>query len=538
VRPDAIIVGGGFSGVAALVMLRRAGLDARLLEAGDDVGGVWYWNRYPGARCDLEVFDYSFAFEEVEQEWSWSHRLALGGELQRHIAYCVDRYDLRRFVDCGQRVTRATYDEDAHGWTLETAAGATHTATAVVWATGVLSASQLPDIPGAADFAGLAVHTSDWPAEGIDLDGRTVGVIGTGSSGVQIIPELAEHAQRLVVFQRTANHVVPANNVVLDDAARAEMRRLAPERRAVARTSASGLSVGANDRRAYEVDDDERRATYERHWDLGGFNMLRAFSDLGVDEAAARTADAFVRDKIREVIDDPETAEKLMPADHPFNTKRMGVGVGYYEAFNRDDVRLCDARTEPIERITPDGVRLATGEDVPLDVLVFATGFDSFTGAMARVDIRGRAGATMREAWADGARTYLGLTVAGFPNLFMIGGPGGPSIFANAPITSEHAGGWIAALLRTMKAEGIDAVEALPEPQEAWTAHLIDAAEQTLYSRLRNSWYHGANTPGKPQVFMGYVGGVDRYNAKLAQVAADGYDGFALTRRGATERTA
>jgi cation diffusion facilitator CzcD-associated flavoprotein CzcO len=528
---DAIVVGGGFCGVAALYELRRRGLDVRLLEAGTDVGGVWHWNTYPGARCDTEVFDYSFPFPEIDQEWEWKRRLAHGHELQAHIAYTVDRYDLREHIDFERRVTAATYDAEHHRWIVETGSGETYRTTAMVWATGVLSAQQMPDIPGIDAFAGVAVHTGAWPREGVGVAGKTVGVVGTGSSGVQIIPELAREAQRLVVFQRTANHVVPANNGAIDDAFKAQLRATAPERRAAARTTASGLWMQGNATKAHEVDDDERREIYERHWAMGGFGMLRAFSDLMTDEEAARTADAFVRDKIREAVADPAVAEKLMPGDHPFNTKRMGVGIDYYETYNRENVRLVDARTEAIDRVTERGILLDTGEEIPLDVIVFATGFDSFTGAMTRVDIRGRDDRTIRDTWALGARTYMGLSVHGFPNLFMIGGPGSPSIFANAPITAEHAGGWIGDLLVTARDEGIAEIEADLDAEEAWTDHLIDVAESTLYRKLRTSWYHGANTPGKRPVFMGYVGGVDVYHRKLADIAADGYRGFTLRHR-------
>jgi cation diffusion facilitator CzcD-associated flavoprotein CzcO len=527
-RYDAIVVGGGFSGVAALHLLRGRGLDVQLLEAGQDVGGVWYWNTYPGARCDTEVFDYSFAFPEIDQEWSWSNRLAYGDELQAHIAFTADRYDLRRSITFGARVQRAVWEADEQCWTLTAADGRVFSATATVWCTGILTAQQMPDIPGLGEFAGVAVHTGDWPREGVAVEGRRVGVIGTGSSGVQIIPELAKVADELVVFQRTANHVVPAQNGPMDPADVAEQRAHAVARRDFARTTASGSWMQANDFNAFDVDEAERREVFERHWAMGGFGMLRSFKDLMTNEAAAGAADAFVRDKIRGVVEDPAVAEKLMPADHPFNTKRMGVGIDYYETYNQANVRLCDARTEPIARVTERGVLLGTGEEVALDVLVCATGFDSFTGGMTRVDIVGRDGATIRDTWADGALTYLGMGVHGFPNLFMIGGPGGPSIFANAPISSELAANWIGDLLVWAKAEDVGEIEAEADAEAEWTDHLIEVAEGTLYRLLRNSWYHGANTPGKKTMFMGYVGGLDKFVAALGACADEGYRGFAL----------
>jgi cyclohexanone monooxygenase len=528
---DLIVVGGGFCGIAALYETDRRGLDVKLLEAGTDVGGVWHWNTYPGARCDTEIFDYSFPYPEVEQEWEWKRRLAHGDELQAHIAFTVDRYDLRRHIDFSARVSTATWDDGEHHWTVQTEDGRSYRATAILWATGILSAQQMPDIAGIDDFAGIAVHTGAWPSEGVAFAGRRVGVVGTGSSGVQLIPEVAREAEQLVVFQRTANHVVPANNGPIDPAYAAELRATAAERRDIARTTGSGLWMQGNDTKAHDVDEDERRAIYERHWAMGGFGMLRAFSDLMTDEDAAQTADAFVRDKIREAVHDPVVAEKLMPGDHPFNTKRMGVGIDYYETYNRANVRLADAATEAIDRVTRRGILLSTGEEVELDVIVFATGFDSFTGAMTRVDIRGRDGQTMRDAWALGARTYMGLSVHGFPNLFMTGGPGSPSIFANAPITAERAGGWIGDLLVKARDEGIVAIEAEQDAQEEWTTHLVDVAEGTLYRKLRTSWYHGANTPGKKPVFMGYVGGVNVYHDRLAEIEEAGYTGFALRQR-------
>jgi len=529
---DVLVVGGGFSGVATLHALRRRGLDARLLEAGSDVGGVWFWNTYPGARCDAEVFDYSFAFPELEQEWDWSHRFAFGDELQGHIAYAVDRLDLRQHVVLGARVASAVFDEDAHRWTLTTDDDREFVAPHVVWATGALSASQLPAIPGVETFEGVAVHTGQWPEGGVDVAGRRVGVVGTGSSGVQIIPPMAEEAGELVVFQRTANHVVQAQNRPMDEAWRAELRATAAERRHLQRTTTAGLSIEISTQSALEVSDEERLAEYERRWELGGFNMLVAFNDLDTDERAAATADAFVRDKIRQAVEDPAVAEKLMPGDHPFGTKRVGVGHDYYETFNRENVRLCDARTEAIARVTPRGILLSTGEEVELDVLIFATGFDSFTGAMTRVDIRGRGGRSLADKWADGASTYLGLGVAGFPNLFMVNGPGSPSVFGNAPVTGEDIGGWIADLLMDAAAQGIVEVEAEQEPEDAWTEHLIEVADRRLLRKLTNTWYHGGNTPGKRPRFMAYSGGGNAYQQRLVEARDKGYQGFRLVRAG------
>jgi cation diffusion facilitator CzcD-associated flavoprotein CzcO/catechol 2,3-dioxygenase-like lactoylglutathione lyase family enzyme len=526
---EVLIVGGGFSGVAALHVLRQRGLDARLLEAGSGLGGVWFWNRYPGARCDAEVFDYSFAFPEIEDEWTWSHRFAYGDEIRAHIAYVVERFGLDRFVELDARVSAATYDESGRDWTLVCADGRRFNAPFTVWATGSLSATQLPDLQGIGDFAGQIVHTGAWPDDGVPVAERSVGVIGTGSSGVQIIPELARDAAQLVVFQRTANHVVPAHNRPLDEAWRAELRATVTERRAAARQSPIGLSLEPPSQGAFDVDDDERRREYERRWALGGFNMLVAFDDLDKDEKAAATADAFVREKIRAIVGDPDVAARLMPGDHPFGTKRVGVGEGYHETFNRANVRLVDARSEAIERVTPGGVRLSTGEEIALDLIVCATGFDSFSGALRRVDIRGRDGRALADRWADGPSTLLGLAVPGFPNLFLVNGPGSPSVFGNAPLTGEDIATWIADLLVEARTRRIVEIDARPDAAARWTDHLEEVAGRRLLHKVKSSWYHGGNTPGKPRRFMAYAGGAPTYNALLTEARDGGYPGFEFT---------
>jgi cation diffusion facilitator CzcD-associated flavoprotein CzcO/catechol 2,3-dioxygenase-like lactoylglutathione lyase family enzyme len=528
-RAAALIVGGGFSGVAALRVLRERGIDARLVEAGDDLGGVWYWNRYPGARCDAEVADYSFGFPELDAEWEWSHRFAYGPEIRAHIAHAAERFGLTPHVELGTRIAAARFDAGDHSWVLTTADGRELRAAHVVWATGSLSSTQLPAIPGLDEYTGHIVHTAAWPDGGLDVSGLTVGVIGTGSSGVQVVPELARQAGRLVVFQRTANHVVPAHNRALGADDHAAQRAQAVERRAVARAAASGLALEPPTRRAVDVAADERAAEFERRWAMGGFNMLVAFSDLDTDERAAAMADAFVRAKIRELVADPQVAERLMPADHPFGTKRVGVGEGYYETFNRANVRLADARTEPIERGTPRGLLLGTGEEVALDVLVCATGFDSFTGALARIDVRGRDGIALADRWAEGPRTYVGLGVPGFPNMWILNGPGSPSVFGNAPITAQDTSAWLAGLLHEARARGVVEVEAQDAAAAAWTDHLDEVAGRRLLHKLKNTWYHGGNTPGKARRFMAYAGGGNAYDDKLGEVRDAGYEGFALT---------
>lgn len=527
---EVLIVGGGFSGVAALHVLRRRGIDAHLVEAGADVGGVWFWNRYPGARCDAEVSDYSLGFPELDQEWKWSHRFAYGPEIQAHIAYAVDRYGLRPHIDFGVRIASARFDEPEHSWTLDGDGGRRYRAPHVIWATGSLSSTQLPDIPGLADFSERVVHTADWPIEGLEVGGLRVGVIGTGSSGIQVVPELASAAGELVVFQRTANHVVPAHNRPMDDACRADLRAGATKRRAIARAAPSGLALEPPTQRALDVDDATRTAEFERRWAMGGFNLLVAFSDLDTDERAAATADAFVRDKIRAVVANPDVAERLMPADHPFGTKRVGVGEAYYETFNRPNVRLVDARTEAIDHATARGIVLSTGEEVALDVVVCATGFDSFTGALSRVDVRGRGGRTLTAQWAAGPQTAYGLAVPGFPNMWILNGPGSPSVFGNAPITAEDTTEWLADLLLEARTRGVVEIDAEPEAARAWTERLDEVAGRRLLHKLKSTWYHGGNTPGKARRFMAYAGGGNTYAERLADVRAAGYEGLAMSR--------
>lgn len=525
---DAIIVGAGFGGISTLHELRRRGLRARVLEAGSDVGGTWYWNRYPGARCDVEVFDYSFSFSpELEQEWDWSERYAGRDELQRYLRHVVDRFDLADDIQVDTRVTSAVYDTVTSSWAVSTEAGETFTARHVVMATGCLSSTFVPEFEGLSDFRGELYHTGVWPESGVDLRGKRVGVIGTGSSGVQVIPAIAPEVDHLYVFQRTPNHVVPAQNRPMDDAWRDELKRTVAERRAAAAATYFGISLETSGRATADATDEEREAEYERRWNLGGLNMLLSFSDVMLDEEANRRVADFIARKVRETVEDPEVAELLVPADHPVGTKRICVGTDYYETFNRDNVTLLDARTAPIERFTATGIRTAQG-DVELDVVILATGYDAFTGALTRIDIRGRDGIALRDKWADGPKTYLGLGTAGFPNLFVVAGAGSPSVLSNMPISCQQHGVWIAETLAYLRDHELVRIEAEPNAEDAWTQHLLEVAGFTLH-RLGNSWYQGANVPGKPRVFMCYLGGVPGYAAKLAEVAANGYEGFVLT---------
>jgi cation diffusion facilitator CzcD-associated flavoprotein CzcO len=526
---DAVVVGAGFAGLYALYRLRGLGLAVRVFEAGDGIGGTWYWNRYPGARCDVESLDYSYSFSDaLQQEWHWTERYASQPEILTYIDHVADRFDLRRDIQLSTRVTAAVYDEASDRWQIRTDRGDRVSARFCIMATGCLSAAQVPDIPGRATFEGRWYHTGHWPHEGVDFTGQRVGVIGTGSSAIQSIPIIARQAAHLFVFQRTPNFSVPAHNAPLDPEHEGRVKATYAEFRRQARESRIGFVVERNDQSALAVSGEEREREYERRWRRGGLGFSATFGDLLTSREANETAAEFFRAKIRATVHDPAVAEALSPRDYPIGTKRMCVDTDYYATFNRDNVTLVDLRATPIEAIVPRGLRTRTAT-YALDSLVFATGFDAMTGALLAVDIRGRAGRTLREAWAAGPRTYLGLAVAGFPNLFAITGPGSPSVLSNMIVSIEQHVDWIADCIAALRAEGYASIEATPEAQERWVAHVNEVGHATLYP-LANSWYMGANVPGKPRIFMPYIGGVGAYRQHCDDVAAQGYAGFTLTR--------
>jgi len=529
-RFDAVVVGAGFAGLYALHKLRSSGLKVRVYEAGSGIGGTWFWNRYPGCRCDVESLDYSYSFSaELEQEWEWTERYPSQGELLRYLEHVADRFDLMRDIQLETRVTAARYDEATRGWEIETDRGERVSAQFCIMATGCLSAPNFPDIPGLESFAGDRYHTARWPEGGVDFTGRRVAVIGTGSTGVQAIPVIAEQAEHLVVFQRTANFVVPARNKPLDPELQREVKATYPERRETCRTSAQGVFAPVPQHSAMAVDDAEREATYAAGWAAGGgIGILGVYTDTVIDERSNATAADFVRARIREVVEDPETAEKLIPDGHPIGTKRICVGTDYFETFNRDNVTLVDVRATPITEITPTAVRTTDGE-YPVDALVCATGFDAMTGAVRNIDVRGRDGASLAEYWHAGPRAYLGLAAAGFPNLFLITGPGSPSVLSNMVVSIEQHVDWIAQCLADLEAGGFDTIEADREAEAQWVAHVQEVAGMTLFLKAA-SWYVGANIPGKPRIFMPYVGGVGNYRNVCDDVARDGYRGFVRAR--------
>ncbi|MEO3975591.1 NAD(P)/FAD-dependent oxidoreductase [Streptomyces sp. CAU 1734] len=528
-RVDAVIVGAGFSGLYQLYRLRELGFTTRVFEAGDDIGGTWYRNRYPGARCDIESLSYSFSFSpELDQEWTWSEKYATQPEILRYLHHVADRFGLRAGITLSTRVTRAAYDEADRSWRISTDTGERVTARFLIMASGCTSTATEPDIPGAGAFTGEVHHTSRWPREPVSFTGRRVAVIGTGSSGVQLIPVIAEQAAELTVFQRTPAYSMPALNRPLTGAEVTRHKAGYPEFRAAQRRSRGGSVCDMPTESALEVSEAERTAAYEAAWNTGLLSaLLRSYTDLLVDERANETVAEFIRSKIRATVADPETAERLSPRGYPFGTKRPCLDTGYYDTFNRPGVSLVDLSRTPIEEITPKGIRCSDQERV-FDTIVFATGFDAMTGSLTAVDITGRGGVTLREKWADGPRNLLGLISAGFPNLFTITGPLSPSVLTNMVVSIEQHVEWITECVDHLRRNGITEIDATPGAEEAWGAHVAETAAPTLYPATA-SWYTGANVPGKPRVFMVYTGGLDRYREECADVARDGYRGFTLT---------
>jgi cyclohexanone monooxygenase len=525
---DVVVVGAGFAGMYMLHKLRGLGLSARVYEQGGDVGGTWYWNRYPGARCDVESMQYSYSFsDELQQEWNWSERYAPQPEILRYANHVADRFNLRSDIQLNTRVDSAVFDEDTNSWSVTTSDGNTATARYVVLATGCLSNARMPDIKGLSNFDGKVYHTGRWPHEPVDFTGLRVAVIGTGSSGIQSVPVIAEHASHLTVFQRTANFSIPARNAPLTEEERQAFRAKYPEIRRFAREEArNGIYTEMPDRGALDDGDNQRRAKYEARWARGGLTFMSVYNNLALDKTANDTAANFVREKIAEIVKDPQTAKLLQPNNHPIGSKRICVDTEYFATFNRPNVALIDIRSNPIEEILPNAVR-AGGKDYEVDALVLATGFDAMTGSVAKIELRGRNAQTLNEKWAEGPKTYLGLTSAGFPNLFIITGPGSPSVLSNMIVSIEQHVDWIADCLAFMRDRGFEAMEAEREAEEKWVAHVNEVAHTTLYPQA-NSWYMGANVPGKPRIFMPYIGGVGVYRQICNDIAAKGYEGFVM----------
>ena len=524
---DMVIVGAGFAGLYMLHKARQLGLRARVFEAGDGVGGTWYWNRYPGARCDIESMEYSYQFsDELQQQWHWTERFAPQPEILKYANHVADRFDLRRDIRFGARVTAASYDEAAARWTVRTDRGDVATGQFVIMATGCLSSTNMPRFEGLDSFKGARYHTGEWPHEPVDFTGQRVGVIGTGSSAIQAIPIIAQQAKSLTVFQRTANYSVPARNAPLDPAyeARIKAEYAAFRARNSLMPAGFGSNYPRNEVSVFSATPEERQRAFDARWQRGGLGFNGAFNDLMIDKAANDFAVRYVHERIREVVKDPAVAALLSPKQ-VLGCKRICVDTGYYETFNQPHVRLVDISQGGIESITPTGVN-AAGQSFEFDSIVFATGFDAMTGTLMKMDIRGRNGLTLREAWSAGPRTYLGLNVAGFPNLFTISGPGSPSVLTNMIVSIEQHVNWIADCVGWLRQQGRRSIEAQPQAQDEWVGHVNGVANGTLYPTC-NSWYLGANVPGKTRVFMPLLG-FPPYVERCNEVVANGYEGFAV----------
>ncbi|QRX81056.1 NAD(P)/FAD-dependent oxidoreductase [Glaciimonas sp. PAMC28666] len=524
---DVVVIGAGFAGLYMLHRLRQLGLKTQVFEAGKGVGGTWYWNRYPGARCDVESMQYSYSFsEELQQEWQWTERYPKQDEILRYINHVADRFELRSDIAFETRIASASYDPESQRWSVRTEQGATLSARFLITAAGCLSAARMPDLAGLASFKGQCYHTGNWPHEPVDFTGMRVGVIGTGSSGIQTIPVIAKQASELVVFQRTPNFSIPAWNRPLSDEDQQAWKADYAANREKARRTRSGILYEYSTRATTEVPQAERELEYERRWNRGGANYTHAFNDIYTNRTSNDSAAQFVRNKIHATVNDPDVAALLAPNDHAIGTKRICVDTDYYQTFNQAHVSLVDLRAAPIEEIVPEGIRTVTAT-YALDCIVFATGYDAVTGALDRIDIRGTGGLALKDKWVEGPRTYLGLMTAGFPNLFFITGPGSPSILTNVVVAIEQHVDWIAKCIASMQEHKRGVAEADASAENDWVAHVNEVASKTLFPTTK-SWFMGANIPGKPQVFLPYVGGLGNYTEICDDVAADDYRGFAF----------
>ena len=526
---DAIVIGAGVAGLYQLYRLRELGLSVRVYEAGTGVGGTWYWNRYPGARFDSESYTYGYSFsEELLQEWDWSEHFAGQPETERYLNHVADKFDLRRDIRFSTRVSAAAYDEAAQCWQVRTDTGERARARFLITAIGVLSAPYIPDFAGRESFTGPSFHTGQWPKQPLDFSDKRVCVIGTGATAVQLITEVAKNVGHMTVFQRTPNYCAPLRNGPIDPEAQRQIKANYPEIFKRCRETFASFLHDFDTRSALEVSEEERLARYEELWAQPGFaKWFGNFGDTMSDLKANATMTEFVRNKIRERVNDPLVAEKLVPKDHPWGTKRVPLESGYYEAYNRDNVLLVDLNETPIKCITPKGIKTSDAE-YECDVIVYATGFDAVTGAFNQIDIRGVGGRTLKDKWADGPRTYLGLQTAGFPNLFTVVGPHNGATFCNIPRCIEQNVEWVTDCLRHMRAHEYAQIVATPEAEDDWTAHVNEVAEGTILLDTP-SWFVGANIPGKKRTFLMYAGGSPAYRQKCDEVAERGYAGFVLT---------
>lgn len=526
---DVVIVGAGFAGIYATHLLRsKNGLNVKGFEKGSGVGGTWYWNRYPGARCDAESIVYSYSFDDdIQQEWTWSERWATQPEILSYANFVADKLGIREAYDFNTEVASIEWDDADGIWTTTTTAGQTTTSRFVITAVGCLSAAQMPQFDGLENFQGELYHTGSWPHEGVDFAGKKVAVIGTGSSGIQAIPVIAQQAEQVTVFQRTPNYTVPARNRKLGVDEVALVKAVYPALREKLKQTPAGVVVKSPIGSALELSAEEIRAELDRRWEQGGPTFMNAFTDTMSDREANEITARYIREKIAETVQDPERAELITPTSYPVGTKRICVDTDYYETYNRPNVELVDVREHRIERIGATGP-VVNGREYECDILVMATGYDAITGPLLRLGITGRDGLPLKEAWEEGGKSYLGLSVAGFPNLFTVTGPGSPSVLTNMIPSIEQHVEWISDLLENLDSQGIERIEASEQAQEDWVAKVNAIAAQTLYPEAA-SWYMGANIPGKPRVFMPYAGGLNTYRELCDGIAAAGYAGFHLS---------
>ncbi|MEZ5729543.1 MAG: NAD(P)/FAD-dependent oxidoreductase [Burkholderiaceae bacterium] len=527
---EVAIVGAGFAGMYLLHRLREAGFSVQVFEAAPEVGGTWYHNRYPGLRCDVESLEYQYAWsEDLRRDWRWSERFSAQPEILAYAKWVADRLDLRRDIRFNTRIARARWDGVARHWVATTDSDERLLARHLVFATGALAVPRMPDIPGLDRFRGRLIHTAAWPKEAVDFSGQVVGLIGTGSSGLQVAPRIAEQAGRLHLFQRSPAYSIPARNRPLTEADYDAFLSGLDAFDAMALKHRGGIVTPVPTRGVQDVSPEERDSRLRKRWAAGGaFTFLSEFNDVQTNAVSNAIVADFVRARIREVVRDPKLADKLCP-DYLIATRRTCVDTGYYEMFNRDNVDLVDVSDDPIAAFTEAGVRLASGREYRLDALVLATGYDAMTGAFLAVDIEGRDGLTNHQAWADGPRNLLGLMVAGFPNLFTVTGPGSPSVLTNVIRAIEHHVDWLTRCFKDLRDQGVEVIEATAAAQDAWVAHVNELAERTLFVKTP-SWYLGSDIPGKPKVFMPYAGGLPLYREKADAIARNGYEGFVLSR--------
>ena len=522
---DVVVVGAGFSGLYLLYRLRKAGFSTRVFERGGDVGGTWYWNRYPGARCDVESLQYSYSFDEqLQQDWHWPEKFSAQPDILAYANHVADRFNLKKDIEFNIEVKASWFDENLKTWKITTNTGEEINAQYFIMATGCISTTQIPNIKGLSDYVGNTFHTGDWPHEEVDFSGQSIAVIGTGSSGIQSIPVLAKQAKKLTVFQRTPNYSIPSQNEPMTKKYERSWKDVYSERRKEMRYSAHGSLKDLNDVPALSVDEDQRQELYTKRWAIGGTGFLGSFNDLLTNADANYTAAEYVRQQIKRVVKDKETAEILCPRSYPIGTKRICIDTGYFETYNRENVKLVDISKKPIQRLVTDGI-IVDDQLYPFDSIIFATGFDAMTGSIFNVDIKGRDGLALKEKWIAGPKTYLGLMSASFPNLFMITGPGSPSVKSNMIMSIEQHVDLVIETLLSMRRKGLSVVEPELEAENKWVDHVQEVANKTLFPQA-NSWYMGANIPGKPRLFMPYIGGVGAYREICEEIVANNYRGF------------